>query len=100
MKMAPQVRGFRDGHWFYIVSQYVVAGALHVLADLHVEGMERCPPEGGVILAMNHRSTLDIPLIGAWGPRPTIFFAKSEVRQWPVLGGIGAFYGSIYARRA
>jgi 1-acyl-sn-glycerol-3-phosphate acyltransferase len=61
--------------------------------------MEHCPPRGGLVLASNHRSMLDIPLIGAWCPRTTIFVGKSEMRRWPVLGFVIAAYGSIFVRR-
>ncbi|MGH2369114.1 MAG: lysophospholipid acyltransferase family protein, partial [Chloroflexota bacterium] len=66
-----------------------------------VEGMERCPPtgSGGLILACNHLSYFDIPLLGAWCPRAVIFIAKSEVRRWPVVGQIGLAYGQIFVRR-
>jgi 1-acyl-sn-glycerol-3-phosphate acyltransferase len=100
VQAAPR-RRFRVGRRFYVVSQWAVAGALHLLADIHVEGMERCPPHGsgGLILASNHLHVADIPLIGAWSPRQALFFAKSEVRRWPLVGPISAAYGSLYVRR-
>jgi 1-acyl-sn-glycerol-3-phosphate acyltransferase len=63
--------------------------------------MELCPPSGsgGLILVSNHLNVTDIPLIGAWCPRAVLFFAKSEVRDWPIVGGIGQAYGQIFARR-
>jgi 1-acyl-sn-glycerol-3-phosphate acyltransferase len=94
-----RLRGFGDHHPFFVLTQWVVAGALHLLADVHAEGMERCPPTGGLVLASNHRSMLDIPLIGAWCPRTTLFFAKSEVRDYPVVGFISYAYGTLYVRR-
>ena len=96
---ARPVRGFRDGHPFFVITQWAVAGALHLLADVHVQATKLCPPIGPLIVASNHRSMLDIPLIGAWTPRTTIFFAKSEMRRWPVLGPISAAYGTLYVRR-
>lgn len=97
--ITPQPRGFRDGHPFFRLSQMAVAGALHTLADVQAEGMDRCPPHGPVILASNHLSYFDIPLIGAWAPRTTIFFSKAEVRRWPIFGPISAGYGTIFVRR-
>jgi 1-acyl-sn-glycerol-3-phosphate acyltransferase len=96
---APVLRGFRDGHPWFRLSQVVVAGALHLLADIRVSHMERCPPEGPVILVSNHLSYYDIPLIGAWAPRTTLFFSKSEIKRWPVIGGIATRYGTIFVRR-
>lgn len=99
--IAPQRRGFRDDDPFYVISRRVVGGALRLVADIHVSGMEHCPPSrsGGLILACNHLSVVDIPLTGAWCPRAVIYFAKSEVRRWPVVGRVGQAYGQIFARR-
>lgn len=97
--VVPQPRGFPDDHPFFVATQWVVAGALHLLAGITVEGMERCPPKGPVVLAANHLNIADIPLTGAWCPRTVIYFSKMEVRRWPVVGAIGAGYGTIFVRR-
>ena len=93
------LRGFRDGHPVFRVSQTVVAGVLRLMADIQVRHMDRCPPTGPVILAANHLSYFDIPLIGAWTPRTTLFFSKSEIKRWPVIGWIATRYGTIFVRR-
>ena len=93
------IRGFRDGHPVFRVSQTVVAGALRLMADIRVQDMDRCPRNGPVILASNHLSYFDIPLIGAWTPRTTLFFSKSEIKRWPVIGWIATRYGTIFVRR-
>jgi 1-acyl-sn-glycerol-3-phosphate acyltransferase len=93
------IRGFRDGHPVFRVSQTVVAGILRLMADIRVRNMERCPRHGPVILASNHLSYFDIPLIGAWTPRTTLFFSKSEIKRWPVIGQIATRYGTIFVRR-
>jgi 1-acyl-sn-glycerol-3-phosphate acyltransferase len=46
---------------------------------LHVEGTERVPPRGPVILASNHDSFVDIPLLGVVTPRPVWFMARQEL---------------------
>lgn len=99
--VAPQRRGFADDHPWYRFSRLAVRAALRGAADVRVSGMERCPPasEGGLILVSNHLNVTDIPLIGAWCHRAVLFFAKSEVRDWPVVGGVGQAYGQIFARR-
>ena len=97
--VAPRLRGFPDGHPFFRLSQTAVAGALRLMADVRAEHMDRCPARGPVVLASNHLSYFDIPLIGAWAPRTTLFFSKAEVRRWPVIGWIGAQYGTIFVRR-
>jgi 1-acyl-sn-glycerol-3-phosphate acyltransferase len=55
---------------------------------LEVEGHEKIPTTGGVILAPNHVSYLDPPCAGAALERPVWFMAKSELFKIPILGQI------------
>lgn len=48
-------------------------------------------------MVLNHVSWLDIFVISA--ARSTVFVAKSEVRQWPVLGWLVAGVGTIFIER-
>jgi 1-acyl-sn-glycerol-3-phosphate acyltransferase len=100
-RTAPQRRGFPDDHPWYLLSRAAVRAFLRAVASVRVSGMERCPPSGsgGLLLVCNHLNVMDIPLTAAWCPRAVIYFAKSEVRDWPLVGGIGTIYGQIYARR-
>jgi len=95
----PHARALRDRHPVFVASQWLVAGALHALADVEINGAELCPRSGPVILASNHLSYVDIPFIGAWAPRSTIYFSKHEVQHWPVVGFIAATYGTVFVRR-
>lgn len=93
------LRGFSDGHPVFRVSQVAVAGVLHLLADITARDMDRCPRTGPVILVANHLSYFDIPLIGSWTRRTTLFFSKSEIKRWPLIGQIATRYGTIFVRR-
>jgi 1-acyl-sn-glycerol-3-phosphate acyltransferase len=53
-----------------------------------VQGRENIPATGGAILAPNHISHLDPPLVGAASPRPVYFMAKRELFSVPLLGKI------------
>ena len=97
--VTPRSRGVRPGAAWYVALQWLVSGALRAMAAIEVAGMERCPRTGGVLLVSNHVSTVDVPLIGAWCPRPVVFFGKSEVRHWPVINLIARFFGVIFVRR-
>ncbi|MFJ1596395.1 lysophospholipid acyltransferase family protein [Streptomyces sp. NPDC088261] len=56
------------------------------------------PPRGaGVLVVSNHISWLDIPLLAALFPGRVL--AKSEIRQWPVLGGMAARGGTLFVER-
>lgn len=51
-----------------------------------VRGSENLPPSGGVVLAANHVSYLDPPLMGCAVERPVHFMAKKELFDIPILG--------------
>ena len=53
---------------------------------------------GGVLWVVNHISWLDIFFLN--GVRATAFIAKSEIRQWPVIGWLVAGAGTIFIERA
>jgi 1-acyl-sn-glycerol-3-phosphate acyltransferase len=52
---------------------------------------------GGALVVANHVSWLDIPLLAAG--RPGRSLAKTEVRQWPVLGHLVAWGGTVFLDR-
>lgn len=58
-------------------------------------GIENVPKEGGVILAINHKSDLDPVMIGITSPRKLNFMAKAELFKNKLFGGLikrlGAF---------
>ncbi len=57
--------------------------------QLRTEGLENVPASGGVILAPNHVSYADPPLVGtALAFRPTWYMAKQELFEVPVLGAL------------
>ncbi|WP_297890095.1 lysophospholipid acyltransferase family protein [Sulfurihydrogenibium sp.] len=66
---------------------------------INVEGVENIPLEGGCILASNHRSHLDPPVINTISPRPVIFLAKKELFEVPVLGWFIKKAGAIPVKR-
>jgi 1-acyl-sn-glycerol-3-phosphate acyltransferase len=51
-------------------------------------GWENVPREGGVILASNHQSYWDPPILGCAINRPAYYLAKQELFSLPVLGWI------------
>ena len=71
--------------------------SLRALARVRVEGLDRVPDDGPVIIAANHMSNADPPFIGGWlgpalGRRPT-FLAKASLFKGPlglVIRSLGA----------
>src|SRR5687767_5326221 len=62
---------------------------------IRVEGAGNVPEHGPAVVAMNHESALDIPLVVAVSPRPITFMAKKELfknrfASWS-LHSLGAF---------
>jgi 1-acyl-sn-glycerol-3-phosphate acyltransferase len=58
------------------------------LFRLRAIGVGNVPRAGGLMLAANHVSVLDPPVIGAAAPRPLHFMAKAELFRVPLLGGL------------
>lgn len=61
--------------------------------SLHVEG--KVPASG--LLAANHVSWLDIPVLSA--VLPVTFVAKKEVGRWPFFGSLARLQGSVFVDR-
>jgi 1-acyl-sn-glycerol-3-phosphate acyltransferase len=55
---------------------------------LAVVGAERMPRQGPLIVAANHMSLLDPPLVGCASPRELDYMAKAELFRVPGLGGL------------
>jgi 1-acyl-sn-glycerol-3-phosphate acyltransferase len=74
----------------------VVLGAV---TGWRVTGRERTPLQGGLIVASNHVSFWDPPLVGSACARGLYFLAKEELFRTPVLGPLIRAYHSIPIRR-
>lgn len=58
------------------------------LLGVKINGLEHVPMEGPFILASNHISYFDPPLVGSWIRRELFFFAKKELFDNKILGPI------------
>ena len=56
-----------------------------VIFPTTVKGKENIPKEGAVILAANHLSNWDPPLVGTFIPRHLAYMAKEELFKVPIL---------------
>ncbi len=65
---------------------------------VRVEGLEYLPA-GGAILAANHQSLVDIPLVLAALPREVRFLAKRELGRIPLFGYAMAKAGNLFIDR-
>lgn len=87
-------RGTLRGRPFRVTRAAVVA-LLRAVVGLRIEGLERVPPTGGLLVICNHLHNADPILLAASFPRPLHFMAKKELFAIPVVGpiirGVGAF---------
>lgn len=62
-------------------------------------GRERVPRAGGVVLAFNHMSAIDPPLVGGYTKRAIYYMAKAELLEVPVAGEILRWLGTFGVKR-
>lgn len=78
----------------YYVAVPVVKLWFSSVSRLHVVGQENVPKNGPLIVAANHLSLVDPPLIGGFFPRRIVFMAKDELFSFPsglLIRALGAF---------
>ena len=85
--------------WHYSIAKFVVGAVLRAATGWEVKGREQIPPTGGLVVASNHISFWDPPLIGAVLPREVHFLAKEELFANPVFGALIRSYNAIPIRR-
>lgn len=66
--------------------QYFFRLIFYTLFRTRVYGRENIPPEGAVILAANHASNIDPPLMASLIERPVSYMAKIELFENPIFG--------------
>ncbi|MBF8376392.1 1-acyl-sn-glycerol-3-phosphate acyltransferase [Alicyclobacillus mali] len=71
--------------FFYRFARAVVTAFFRACFRVRVEGLQRLPRQGGVVLASNHLSNFDPPLLGILVPRYIRFMGKAELFRMPML---------------
>ena len=66
--------------------QYFFRLIFYTLFRTRVYGRENIPAEGAVILAANHASNIDPPLMASLIERPVSYMAKIELFENPIFG--------------
>ncbi len=89
--------------WFIRASNLFGRTLIRSCTRVTVEGLENVPTEGALILASNHISNADPPLIANWitSPlgRPVHWMAKAEALKWPIAGWFMRQNGAFGIRR-
>jgi len=65
---------------------------------VHTVGLENLPQAGGAVLAPNHESMLDIPLLCSLG-HPLCWLSKEEVGKLPFIGWSMRAMGCYFVKR-
>ena len=76
-----------------------MGGPTALVTRLRVYGKDRVPRTGGLVVAYNHLSWIDIPAFGWSSPRAVYFLAKAEAHAVPVVGAYLRLFGSFGVRR-
>lgn len=84
--------------WPYFLRPVVVP-IVRWLTPSYAYGADRVPPAGGCVLAANHLSAIDPPLVGGLSPRAVWYMAKAELLAMPVIGEGLEWTGAFPVRR-
>ncbi|MFN7064988.1 MAG: lysophospholipid acyltransferase family protein [Aquificaceae bacterium] len=76
----------------------ITKGFFKRLFRVEVYGLENVP-SGACLVASNHRSHLDPPLLNAVFPEPLRFLAKEELFRMPLLGRLLPHMGALPVKR-
>ena len=80
-------------YWFYDFSRGVLWFFFRLGFGLEVRGQKHVPTTGPVLIACNHVSYLDPPVLGAACPRRLGFMARATLFESP---GLGAFMRGVH----
>jgi 1-acyl-sn-glycerol-3-phosphate acyltransferase len=90
--------GGPEGGWAFM-RYWVRPATLWLAPGSFGYGLERMPTSGGVVLAVNHLSAIDPPLVGCFSRRAMWYMMKSELTEIPFVGEALTWAGGFPIRR-
>lgn len=98
----PSAQGFnRDSWWrvaFYNVSRAILALTWTVIMRPRALGVGNVPMKGSVLIASNHQSYLDPPMLGAFVPRRIDYVARAGLFKWKPFAWLISAFNAIPIR--
>jgi 1-acyl-sn-glycerol-3-phosphate acyltransferase len=88
-----------DPETLWPFARHLVAPFTLTMAPAYGYGLERVPTTGGGVVAANHLSAIDPPLLGSLSPRAIYYMAKRELLDMPFVGDILMWTGAFPVRR-
>ncbi|MEW6608035.1 MAG: (d)CMP kinase [bacterium] len=86
IKRIRDIQRFNHQNKLYFMIYLIERILFRILFNFKVSGQENIPLTGGVLIAANHQSYADPPVIGAALPREVYFMAKQELFNHTYLG--------------
>jgi 1-acyl-sn-glycerol-3-phosphate acyltransferase len=83
----------------WLFGRPILGGSAALATRLRSYGDDRIPRSGGVVLAFNHFSWIDIPCVGWVCHRNLFYLAKVEAHVVPGLGQLIRSFGTLSVRR-
>ncbi len=85
--------------WYYRWAQPPVKAMFNLYFRHETKGVENLPQREGAVIATNHASVLDPPLVGVDLPRPVYYMAKQSLHDIPIFGSLIRAYHSFPVKR-
>lgn len=84
---------------YHLFKWSVVSPTLHLYFRGRIYGAEHVPQQGPLVVASNHASDFDPPILSNCVGRPVAYMAKQELFRVPVLGTLIRWYGAYPVKR-
>lgn len=81
-------------NWFYFFIKFFILNFVRMFWGLKIVGLDNVPRTGGLVIAANHISSADPPILGICLPRIISYMAKLELFE---KRGMRIFITSLYA---
>ncbi len=83
------------GRGLYFIACVIFFPIFRIIFHTRRIGRERVPPDGGLLVVVNHISWADPPFVGTTLGRPVNFMAMAELFRNPILGWLARQLGAF-----